>query len=110
MLLPRTARKTVKVDVDSRDADGTPVALTGVRFAFCDHGGPVTATVWIDAAAYVGPTETAPGVATAILAGRDAELLTGALVLTDARAELWGLPVTGGTSRDPWYIDTVETP
>lgn len=110
MLLPRTARKTVKVDVDTRDADGVPVELTGVQFAYCGHGGPDDTTDWTNAADYVGPTESAPGVATAVLAGRDAATLTGALVLTVARAELWGLPVTGSTSADPWFIDTVETP
>jgi hypothetical protein len=103
MELPRTARKPVEVDVVATLPNGSPATVTGVRFAFCDHGGPTSATAWTDGS-YNAPTG---GI---VLAGRDAASTGGALVLTVARAELWGLPVTGSTTVDPWYIETVETP
>lgn len=105
MELPRTARKPVEVDVAASLPNGAPATLTGVRFALCDHGGPTAATAWITG------TYNAP-VGGATLCGPDATDQTGAstLVMTAARAELWGLPVSATGTVDPWYIDTVETP
>ncbi len=109
MLLPRTARKRVEVDVVATQANGQPAVLTDVRFAFCDHGGPTASTVWFDGD-YTAPSGSLPGVGALTLVGRDATDKTGALELTVARAELWGLPITGSSTADPWFIDTIETP
>lgn len=105
MELPRTARKPVEVDVVATQPNGQPATITGVRFAFCDHGGPTAATVWVEGQ-YSG------GVGGAVLCGRDAADTSGTavLVMDAARAELWGLPVVSGGTVDPWFIDTIETP
>jgi hypothetical protein len=106
--LPLTARKPVEVDVVATLPNGLPATLTGVQFALCGHGGPDADTVWLDGGFTAGDPGT--GVGGVTLAGRDATDQTDALVLLTARAELWGLPVTGSTTVDPWFIDTIETP
>lgn len=102
MLLPRTAVKPVEVDVTMTLPNGQPGTVDGVRFCLVPHGGPTASTVWVDG-------QFNAGVGRVTLTGRDVEPPAGALGLTRARAELWGLPVVASTTRDPWYIDTIES-
>lgn len=103
MELPRTARKPFEVPVTATLPDNSPATVTGASFALCGHGGPTDDTVWTPATAYNSST----GVASGVVADADADDLTGALVVSVARCELWGLP-TSPQGVDPWFIETVE--
>ena len=104
MLIPRTARIPVAVDIDALLPNGVEAPLTQVRWAITDRGGPTAATVWVD-----GVYDPDADEATATVCGPAAENKSGALVLTVPRAQLWALPVQDG-AHVPGFIDTLELP
>lgn len=100
--IARISRKPVEIDVVVTLPNGSPASLTAVDFALCDHGGPTRDTVWVAG-------EVNGDVASVTICGPDADDLSGALVMTKPRLELWAKPANGPTIAAD-YIDTVELP
>ena len=102
MRISRITRKPVEVDLEVRLPNGDPASLTAVDFALCSHNGPDATTQWV-AGTVVG------GVASVTVCGPEAADLSGALVMTKPRLELWARPANGPTIAAD-FIDTIELP
>lgn len=111
MLLGRTDRRPIQIDLTVTLPNGDPGVLTSVLVALCTHDGPNDQTAWI--AGGVDSEVRADGTTrvfgTAVLCGPQAADKTGALVMYGPRLELYAIP-NNGTTVAAEYIDTVELP